>query len=125
MLAVYALTCAIAHAYNLHWQPIRVVVGTTRWVAEDTTGSTVELAKLVAKHSINKGVTPPPLLATELNFINSNYPQLQAYEQGFVKEGVGAGGSCIAASLSYNWQQSQLLEAVEYQLECYQKNHPN
>ncbi len=125
MLAVYALICAIAHFHNLPWNPANIVVGTTRWVAEDPTGSTDELAHLVAEHSQKLGVAPPPLLATELNFTNSLYPQLQAYEQGFVKEGVGAGGSCIAASLSYGWQQSQLLEAVEYQLECYQKNHPN
>ncbi|NRB09322.1 MAG: TIGR00303 family protein [Richelia sp.] len=125
MLAVYALICAIAHFHHLPWNSPNIVVGTTRWVAEDTTGSTVKLAQVVAAHSQKLGVAPPPLLATELSFTDSLYPQLQAYEQGFVKEGVGAGGSCIAASLSYGWQQSQLLEAVEYQLECYQKNHPN
>ena len=120
-----ALICAIAHFHHLPWNSPNIVVGTTRWVAEDTTGSTVKLAQVVAAHSQKLGVAPPPLLATELSFTDSLYPQLQAYEQGFVKEGVGAGGSCIAASLSYGWQQSQLSEAVEYQLECYQKNHPN
>ncbi len=108
MLAVYALSCAIAQTYGLFWCPQEVVVGTTRWVAEDATGSTVELAQLIAE--------TPPLLATSLSFADSRYPQLRAYEQGFVKEGMGAGGACIAAHLSHNWEQEQLLKAIEAQL---------
>lgn len=117
MLAVYALMSAIAHAYTLPWQPEAVVIGTTRWVAEDPTGNTVELAQLVGENSTKLGGAPPPLLATQLSFADSVYPQLRAYEQGFVKEGVGAGGACIAAHLSYDWQQHQLLKTVEAQLE--------
>ncbi|MDP5337129.1 MAG: TIGR00303 family protein [Nodularia sp. (in: cyanobacteria)] len=110
MLAVYALMSAIADAYDLSWQPAAVVVGTTRWVAEDPTGSTVDLA-------LSLGKTIPPLLATQLSFAHSRYPQLQAYEQGFVKEGIGAGAACIAACLSQNWPQHQLLTAIEAQLD--------
>ncbi len=117
MLAVYALASAIAHAYTLPWQPEEIVIGTTRWVAEDATGASVELAQLVGQNCLNLGGTSVPLLATELSFANSRYPQLQAYEQGFVKEGMGAGGACIAAHLSQNWQEHQLLQAIEYQFE--------
>jgi uncharacterized protein (TIGR00303 family) len=116
MLAVYALTTAISQAYNLFWQPTQVIVGTTRWVAEDPTGSTVDLALNLDKSTINQGLIPP-LLATQLSFANSRYRQLQAYEHGFVKEGVGAGGACIAANLCQNWQQHQLLAAIEHQFE--------
>ncbi|WYL98180.1 MAG: nicotinate mononucleotide-dependent phosphoribosyltransferase CobT [Gloeotrichia echinulata DVL01] len=112
MLAVYALINAIAHNYALSWRPEEVVVGTTRWVAEDPTGATVELAR-----SINNQGNTPCLLATGLSFADSRYPQLQAYEQGFVKEGVGAGGAGIAAHISLNWQQSQLLQGIEAQLD--------
>jgi uncharacterized protein (TIGR00303 family) len=112
MLAVYALMRAIAMTYALPWRSQQVVVGTTRWVAEDPTGSTVELAQL-----INLSGSPVPLLATQLTFSNSRYPQLQAYEQGFVKEGMGAGGAAIAAHLYQNWQQNQLLTAIETQIE--------
>lgn len=115
MLAVYALISAISDAYDLSWQPAEVVVGTTRWVAEDPTGKTVDLA-------LSLGKNIPPLLATQLNFANSRYPQLQAYEQGFVKEGIGAGGACIAAHLRENWQQNQLLTAIEAQLDRYSSN---
>lgn len=110
MLAVYALLRAIAETYQLAWQPDQIVVGTTRWVAEDVTGDTVGLAELIGS---------VPLLATQLNFVNSRFPQLQAYEQGYVKEGVGAGGCAIAASLYQNWQQEQLLQAIETLAERY------
>jgi NaMN:DMB phosphoribosyltransferase len=63
-----------------------------------------------------------PLLATQLNFSASKYPVLQAYEQGFVKEGVGAGGCAIAACLYQNWTDQDLLKAIEnlieFQLNC-------
>ncbi|MBW4683723.1 MAG: TIGR00303 family protein [Komarekiella atlantica HA4396-MV6] len=117
MLAVYALMSAIAQAYSLSWQPTEVVVGTTRWVAEDPTGGTVDLALSLAKSSLTQSGGTPPLLATQLSFADSRYPQFQAYEQGFVKEGMGAGAACIAAHLSYDWQQNQLLTAIENQFE--------
>lgn len=117
MLAVYALASAIAETYNLSWQPTAVVVATTRWVAEDSTGGTVELALNIGKNSQYPQIMTPPLLATKLSFANSQYPQLQAYEQGFVKEGVGAGAACIAANLYKNWQQHQLLQAIENQIQ--------
>ncbi|MEH2121622.1 nicotinate mononucleotide-dependent phosphoribosyltransferase CobT [Nostoc sp.] len=117
MLAVYALISAIAQAYALSWQPEAVVVGTTRWVAEDPTGATVDLALNLGKGSLTQSGGTPPLLATHLSFADSCYPQLRAYEQGFVKEGMGAGAACIAAHLSQDWQQTQLLAAIEAQLE--------
>lgn len=123
MLAVYALTSAIARVDNLDWEPKQVVVGTTRWVAEDPSGATVELAQTIGNQKIAEktmmGDTTPPLLSTQLSFTNSRYPQLQIYEQGFVKEGVGAGGTCIAAYLWRNWQQKQLLQTIEDQFERY------
>jgi NaMN:DMB phosphoribosyltransferase len=112
MLAVYALMQAVVREYKLTWQPQAVVVGTTRWVAEDSTGKTVELAEMVGS---------VPLLATGLSFAASKYAQLRAYEQGFVKEGMGAGGCAIAAHLTLGWNQSQLLQAIEALLERYAK----
>ncbi|MBE9105777.1 TIGR00303 family protein [Nostoc cf. edaphicum LEGE 07299] len=117
MLAVYALMSAIAQAYALSWQPEAVVVGTTRWVAEDPTGATVDLALNLGKSSLTQNGGTPPLLATHLSFADSRYPQLRAYEQGFVKEGMGAGAACVAAHLSQDWRQHQLLAAIEAQLE--------
>ncbi len=108
MLAVYALIQAISRAYDLAWQPEQVVVGTTRWVAEDSTGNTVELAKMVGR---------VPLVATQLSFADSGYPQLRAYEQGYVKEGMGAGGCCVTAHLRQDLNQPQLLKLIEALIE--------
>ncbi|HEY9693488.1 MAG TPA: TIGR00303 family protein [Oculatellaceae cyanobacterium] len=108
MLAVYALIKKIAECYCLEWQPEQIVVGTTRWVAEDLTGDTVGLASAVGQ---------VPLIATTLSFAASRYHQLRVYEQGYVKEGVGAGASAIAAHLYRDWNQTQLLQAIESLLE--------
>jgi uncharacterized protein (TIGR00303 family) len=111
MLAVYALCAAIAKATTLSWQPHQVVVGTTRWVADDPTGDTVGLAKLIGQQSALP--TEPCLMATQLNFSDSQFATLRAYEHGYVKEGVGAGGCAIAAHLYQDWNQIQMLDAIE------------
>ncbi len=110
MLAVYALARAIALQDSIPWNPENVVVGTTRWVAEDPSGDTPGLATLIGQ---------VPLLATQLNFERSRYPQLRAYEDGFVKEGVGAGGCAIAAHLYQNWTQTQMLNSIESLMAAY------
>ncbi|QZZ20825.1 TIGR00303 family protein [Leptothermofonsia sichuanensis E412] len=112
MLAVYALLRAITQNDNLPWKPEQIVVGTTRWVAEDLTGDTIGLATSIGS---------VPLIATQLSFATSRFHQLQAYEQGFVKEGVGAGGCAIAAHLYQNWGQREMLEAIEQLAERYQQ----
>jgi uncharacterized protein (TIGR00303 family) len=111
MLAVYALARAIAQQSAISWQPHNIVVGTTRWVADDPTGDTVGLAQLVTAS----------LMATQLSFANSQFVQLRAYEQGYVKEGVGAGGCAIAAHLYQGWTNSDLFQAVESIAAKYQR----
>lgn len=104
MLAVYALMEALKEKLSLLWRPENIVVGTTRWVAEDPSGDTIGLAQEIGS---------VPLMATQLSFSESCYPQLQAYERGYVKEGIGCGGCAIAANLYKDWNQTQLLKAVE------------
>lgn len=111
MLAVYALSRAIVRYYELSMKTNNIVVGTTRWVVEDLRGNAISLAKII------NGV---PLLATGLNFATSKYPGFRAYELGYVKEGVGAGGCAIAAHLKQSWTPIQLLTIVETLLARYQ-----
>ena len=106
MLAVYGLCKALAQEERITWQSERVVVGTTRWVIEDASADTVAIARKV-------GAT---YLASELTFSQSPHVQLRAYERGYVKEGVGAGGCAIAAHLYGQWTRSQIRHAVEAQL---------
>ena len=65
-----------------------LALGTTRWIAKDQTS---DIRYLVSK------IGKIPILAANLNFSTSRYDGLKIYETGLVKEGVGAGGSVIAA----------------------------
>jgi uncharacterized protein (TIGR00303 family) len=65
-----------------------VAIGTTRWVISDRSS---DLRGIVAQ------IFDVPILAADLDFAQSRFSGLQAYEKGVVKEGVGAGGAAIAA----------------------------
>jgi len=109
MLAVYGLMQSLVRHGN-HGNLEKIVVGTTRWVAQDPSGDTIGLAR---------SLQDVPLLSTDLSFATSRYPQLQVYEEGYVKEGVGAGGCAIAAHLYRGWNQTQLLNTIETLLNQY------
>ncbi|MDI9609156.1 MAG: TIGR00303 family protein [Candidatus Verstraetearchaeota archaeon] len=68
-----------------------LAIGTTKWILEDKTS---DIRELISK------IAPVPVLAAGLDFSSSKYSGLRAYELGVAKEGVGAGGSSIAAMLS-------------------------
>ena len=106
---------AIAQETDFEWNPKAVVVGTTPWVTNDPSGGTIALAQEIGDVA---------LMTSELSFAQSIYPELQAYEQGFVKEGVGAGGSAIAAYLHQNWSNREILAAVEESFRKQQRARP-
>ncbi|WNC29205.1 nicotinate mononucleotide-dependent phosphoribosyltransferase CobT [Thermosynechococcus sp. PKX82] len=103
MMAVYAFARAIAQWRQLPWCPAQIVVGTTRWLIEDQTAQIHRLAERVQC----------PLIYTQLDFSASRHPALRAYEQGFVKEGVGAGGCAIAAHLLAGWSNSDMVHIID------------
>ncbi len=65
-----------------------IVIGTTRWIVSDRTA---DLRGIVTQ------IADIPILAVDLDFGQSKFEGLRAYEMGAVKEGVGAGGAAIAA----------------------------
>lgn len=67
-----------------------VAIGTTRWIITDKTADLKGIVEQIA--SI-------PILAADIDFNNSRFEGLRAYESGVVKEGVGAGGAVIAAMM--------------------------
>jgi len=83
MSAVLAVVSAVNRAVLGN-----VAIGTTRWIISDKTS---DLRGIVSQ------IADVPILAANLNFSASQYAGLQAYEAGVVKEGVGVGGSTIAA----------------------------
>jgi uncharacterized protein (TIGR00303 family) len=88
MIAVAALVRAVAGVDALD----RVAIGTTRWIVQDPEADVPGLASEVSADL--------PLLAINLDFADSRHEGLCAYERFLVKEGVGAGGACIAALLA-------------------------
>jgi uncharacterized protein (TIGR00303 family) len=67
-----------------------VFIGTTRWIVNDKTS---DMNGLVSK------IADVPVIAANIDFSNSVYYGLEAYEAGVVKEGVGCGGATIASFL--------------------------
>jgi len=67
-----------------------VAIGTTRWIIVD---ETADLKGIITQ------IADIPILAADLDFGQSSFDGLKAYEAGAVKEGVGAGGAAIAAML--------------------------
>lgn len=65
-----------------------VAIGTTRWIIQDESS---DIRAIVAQ------INNVPILAADIDFQSSRFPGLKIYETGIVKEGVGAGGSSIAA----------------------------
>ncbi|MEM9245108.1 MAG: nicotinate mononucleotide-dependent phosphoribosyltransferase CobT, partial [Cyanobacteria bacterium P01_F01_bin.153] len=98
MLTVYALAHRWAAWDQLNWNPEAIAIGTTRWVTADVSAK----ARQLPQRLIPNNPDGPPFFAADLDFSTATIPALQVYEQGFVKEGVGAGASAIAASLYGN-----------------------
>jgi NaMN:DMB phosphoribosyltransferase len=101
MIAVVALIDALGVSASLE----HLAIGTTRWVVEDPASDVAGLM-----HEVCEDL---PLLAVNLNFGGSRHAGLRAYEGFVVKEGVGAGGACIAALLSTGASRADLMVQIE------------
>jgi uncharacterized protein (TIGR00303 family) len=82
----------------------QVAIATTPWILHD---SSSDLPGLV--HDVAPDV---PVLSTRFSLANSKYPGLRAYEEGYVKEGVGAGGSLVLAAVR-GMGVEEILTAIE------------
>jgi uncharacterized protein (TIGR00303 family) len=101
MLAVAALLEALHGTAALE----RTAIGTTRWVVEDPAADIPGLAAEIWPEL--------PVMAVNLVFSSSRHVSLGAYEDFLVKEGVGAGGACIAALLATGQPVERLEEAID------------
>jgi uncharacterized protein (TIGR00303 family) len=101
MLAVAALLGALRGESALE----RIAIGTTRWIVEDPAADVPGLATEISSELA--------VLAANLDFSTSRHSGLRAYEQFLVKEGVGAGGACIAALLGTGLPIEDLEAAID------------
>lgn len=98
MLAAYYLTKLF-----LDIDPHDAIVATTSWIINDKNAKTKKLAELCSA----------PLISSNISFNNSKHNGLRAYEEGHIKEGVGAGGLMVAASLYKDSSQEEIKNKIE------------
>ncbi len=96
MAAVLAVALAATEPSRRPELAAQAAVVTTAWLAQERSSN---LSALLARLGERWGVEPLGFAAA-LRFSGSSSPELQAYEQGFVKEGVGAGGLAALWQLS-------------------------
>jgi NaMN:DMB phosphoribosyltransferase len=83
---------AVALLLRLAGAPLSgLAIGTTSYVMHDRTADLAGLAREASPDI--------PVFSCDLHLGESAKPGLRAFSQGFVKEGVGAGGASIAAML--------------------------
>ena len=87
------LSAVIACALKLHPELAgNIIHGTTRWMMNDANSSLVKIMDGISDKV--------PIVYINVDYSGSPFEGLQAYEWGFIKEGVGCGGSSVAAVIS-------------------------
>jgi uncharacterized protein (TIGR00303 family) len=81
-----------------------LLMATTRWLVEDPSSDYKGLKEMISPDV--------PAVYYDYNFKDSPYEGLKAYEQGFVKEGVGIGGSAYAATVNRGLTSEAVHKAV-------------
>ena len=87
----------------------RVAIGTTKWIIEDSSSDIRGLVRDIAPEI--------PIIATKLSFNDVHYKGLKAYEEGYVKEGVGAGGTIVALTILKDIKLDELKKSILYEYE--------
>ncbi len=104
MCAVLAILKALGVDYRG-----RLGIWTTRWIIEDRQSDIKGLIR-----DIDPDV---PLAAANISFASSRFEGLKMYERGYVKEGVGAGGTAIAAMVRKGMKPEDLVKTIEQEYE--------
>jgi NaMN:DMB phosphoribosyltransferase len=85
--------------------PQNIAIATTAWVSEDPAA---DLRSLMQQLPVAM-----PLYAAGLDFSISKHQNLRLYEEGYVKEGVGAGALALTAMLYHNLDNATFLPEIE------------
>jgi len=103
MLAVHALARDIVRAKSGAQAHIKAVTVTTKWVLNDSAADVAKLSRLLTL----------PLASCHPDFSKSRHLGLRAYEDGHVKEGVGAGAAMALSSLFGHFSESQIMAKID------------
>ena len=98
------MAAVLAFASKIGFNEANTAIGTTSYIANDKSANFKNLVEKIADVlaiSIDPGLN------------HSRYSGLRAFSEGFVKEGVGAGGSIISSMLKTGNSSEKFLELVE------------
>jgi uncharacterized protein (TIGR00303 family) len=98
------MAAVLAFAKSIGFEGKNTALGTTSYVAEDKSAN---LADTVSQ------IFDIPILVAKLKLAGSKYSGLRSYEEGFIKEGAGAGGASIACMLKAGIDASTLLDLTD------------
>ncbi|AEA47551.1 nicotinate mononucleotide-dependent phosphoribosyltransferase CobT [Archaeoglobus veneficus] len=104
LLAGGTQMAAIAHIIKKIDESKDIAIATTVYVADD---DTADIA----------GISPVTVMAADPGLGDSVKPGLRAYAEGFVKEGVGAGGATLL-SYARGFSKQEFLKEIEKDYEC-------
>ncbi len=107
---------AILRRLGIELDPEHVEIGTTRWLMYDKNSDVIGLVSEIWNRYA--------ILVSELSLSESKYPGLRAYDEGFVKEGVGMGGMLVTTLLR-GFSHGDILSKVEEEYEKVFKSVPS
>ena len=102
------MAAVIALAKSTGYNENSVAIGTTSYIIDDKDANLLDMVKSVSNI---------PVLSINPKLEDSKFSGLRAYSEGFVKEGVGAGGSMIASMLKTGMGSQRLLELIDKEYE--------
>jgi len=98
------MAAVLAIAKSTGYDENRVAIGTTSYIIDDKDANLLDMVK---------SISDIPVLSINPKLKDSKFDGLRAYSKGFVKEGVGAGGSMIASILKTGIDSKKLLELID------------
>jgi len=98
------MAAVLAFAKSVGYNEDRVAIGTMSYIIDDKDANLLNMVK---------SISDIPVLSINPRLEDSEFDGLRAYSKGFVKEGVGAGGSMIASILKTGIDSKKLLELID------------
>ena len=98
------MTAVLAFASKIGFNEENTAIGTTSYITNDQNANFTNLIEQIADI---------PAISVNPRLNNSKYPGLQAFSEGFAKEGVGAGGTIISSMLKTGNDASKFLNLAE------------
>ena len=98
------MAAVLAFAKNTGYDKNKLALGTTSYIINDKSSDMLNLIE---------SIDDVPIISIDPILNKSKFSGLQAYSNGFVKEGVGAGGSIIASLLKTGINSEILLQKID------------